>query len=77
MIPKEVISEVLAKADIVQVISNYVNVIKKGNSFVAVCPFHNDTNPSMQISPTKQIFRCFACGTGGNAFGFVQKYENI
>ena len=77
MIPKEVISEVLAKADIVQVISNYVNVIKKGNSFVAVCPFHNDTNPSMQISPTKQIFRCFACGTGGNAFGFVQKYEKI
>lgn len=77
MINKEVINEILAKADIVQVISSYINVKKKGNAFVAVCPFHNDTNPSMQISQSKQIFHCFACNTGGNAFGFVQKYEKV
>lgn len=77
MIPQEVISEILQRADIVQVISTYINVIKKGNAFVAVCPFHNDTNPSMQISPAKQIFKCFSCGEGGNVFTFVQKYENI
>lgn len=77
MIAKEVIEEILARADIVQVISNYINVIKKGNSYVAVCPFHNDTNPSMQISQTKQIYKCFSCGAGGNVFTFVQDYEKI
>lgn len=77
MIPQEVISEILSRADIVQIISSYINVIKKGNAFVAVCPFHNDNNPSMQISPTKQIYKCFSCGEGGNVFTFVQKYEKI
>lgn len=77
MIPKEIVNEILQKADIVQVISSYITVSKKGNSLRAVCPFHNDTNPSMHISQTKQIFHCFACDTGGNAFTFVQKYEKI
>lgn len=77
MIPQEIIDDILNKADIVQVISSYINVIKKGNSYVAICPFHNDTNPSMMISPTKQIFKCFVCGAGGNVFTFVSKYEKI
>lgn len=77
MISNEVIEEIRQKADIVDVISRYINVIKKGNSFVAVCPFHNDTNPSMQISQTKQIYKCFACNAGGNVFTFVQDYEKI
>lgn len=77
MIAKEVIEEILSRADIVQIISNYINVIKKGNSYVAICPFHNDKNPSMQISRTKQIYKCFSCGAGGNVFTFVQDYEKI
>ena len=77
MIPKEVISELLEKADIVQVISNYIPVIKKGNAYLAVCPFHNDTNPSLHISPTKKIYKCFVCSSGGNAISFVADYEKI
>lgn len=77
MIPNEVIDDILKKADIVQVISNYINVIKKGNSYVAICPFHNDTNPSLSISRTKQIYKCFVCGSGGNVFTFVSNYEKI
>lgn len=77
MIPSEVINDILAKADIVDVIERYIPVIKHGNSFKAVCPFHNDSNPSLNISRSKQIFKCFACNTGGNVFGFVSRYEHI
>ena len=77
MISQEVIEEIRQKADIVDVISTYINVIKKGNSFLAVCPFHNDKNPSLQISRTKQIYKCFSCNAGGNVFTFVAEYENV
>lgn len=77
MVSQEIIEEIRQKADIVQIISSYINVIKKGNSYVAVCPFHNDKNPSLQISQSKQIFKCFSCGKGGNVFTFVQDYEKI
>lgn len=77
MLPQNVIDEVLKRADIVDVISSYINVIKKGRSYTAICPFHDDKNPSMMISKEKQIFKCFVCGTGGNAITFIQKFENI
>lgn len=77
MITREVLDDILSKTDIVPVISNYINVIKRGNDYVAVCPFHNDKNPSMSISTSKQIYKCFACGAGGNAFTFVQNFEKI
>ena len=73
----KVIDEIRNKVNIVDVISSYINVIKKGNNYVAVCPFHNDTNPSMNISVDKQIYKCFSCGAGGNAFTFVSEYEKI
>ncbi|MGN1295678.1 MAG: DNA primase [Bacilli bacterium] len=75
MIPLEIIEDIRRKADIVQIISSYINVIKKGNTYMAICPFHADTNPSLHISQEKQIFKCFVCGTGGNVFTFVEKYE--
>ena len=77
MYSQDLIEAVLKHADIVQIISSYIPVEKKGRSYVALCPFHDDKNPSMQISPEKQIFKCFVCGTGGNAIGFVEKYEKI
>ena len=77
MYSQDLIEAVLHHADIVQVVSSYIPVEKKGRSYVALCPFHDDKNPSMQISPEKQIFKCFVCGTGGNAIGFVEKYEKI
>ncbi len=77
MYSQDLIEAVLKHADIVQIVSSYIPVEKKGRSYVALCPFHDDKNPSMQISPEKQIFKCFVCGTGGNAIGFVEKYEKI
>ena len=75
MYDQSLIDAVLKHADIVQVISAYIPVTKKGRNYVALCPFHDDKNPSMQISTDKQIFKCFVCGSGGNAIGFVQKHE--
>lgn len=69
--------DVLKHADIVKVIGSYLTLVKQGKNYKAVCPFHDDTNPSLTISPEKQFFKCFVCGTGGNAITFVQKYEHI
>lgn len=77
MYDRDLIDKILAQADIVTVISSYIPVIKKGRNYVAVCPFHDDKNPSLNISKEKQIFKCFVCGTGGNAITFVEKYERI
>lgn len=77
MIPNEIVNDILKSADILTVISSYLNVIKKGNNYYALCPFHNDKDPSLQISVSKQIYKCFSCGEGGNVFNFVAKYENI
>ena len=69
--------DVLKHADIVKVIGSYLTLTKQGKNYKAVCPFHDDTNPSLTISPEKQFFKCFVCGTGGNAITFVQKHEHI
>ena len=70
-------NELLKQADVVDVVSRYIDVTKHGKSFRALCPFHNDKNPSLMISKEKQIFKCFVCGEGGNVLNFVQKYEKI
>lgn len=74
---QSLVEDILKSVDIVDVISSYIHVIKKGRSYVALCPFHDDKNPSLMISKEKQLFKCFVCGTGGNAITFVQKYEKI
>lgn len=71
------INDIRAKADIVDVVSRYIPITRKGKGFYATCPFHDDHEPSMSISQDKQIFKCFVCGAGGNAFGFVQRFEQI
>ena len=68
---------VLKHADIVEVIKAFIPVTKKGKNYFAVCPFHDDTNPSLSISPEKQIFRCFVCGASGTAISFVMKYKGL
>jgi DNA primase catalytic core len=65
------------KPDIVDVISNYVRLNKAGKNMVGLCPFHNDTSPSMNVSPEKQIFKCFACNAGGDVIKFVCLYHKI
>lgn len=75
---KEKIDEIRASVDIVDVIGQYLSLHKKGkNGYVALCPFHNDSDPSLSISQTLQIYKCFVCGKGGNVFTFLQDYLNI
>lgn len=76
-ISNEEINEIRSRANIVDIISGYLQVSSKGKNYVALCPFHNDHSPSLIISPEKQIFNCFTCRTGGNVFSFVMKYENV
>jgi DNA primase len=76
-IPDDKIQEVRSKADIVSIIGQYIPLTKKGKNYMAVCPFHDDHNPSMSISPDKQIYKCFVCHAGGNVFTFVSEFEKI
>lgn len=76
-IPEEVIDEVRASSDIINVVSDYVRLRKQGNNYVGLCPFHNEKTPSFMVSADKQIFRCFGCGEGGNVISFIMKWEKI
>ena len=73
----DVIEEVRMKNDIVDVISGYVRLQKKGSSYFGLCPFHNEKSPSFSVSPGKQMYYCFGCGAGGTVFTFVMEYENF
>lgn len=72
----EIIEEVRSRNDIVDVISNYVNLKKKGNSYSACCPFHHEKTPSFHVSREKQMYHCFGCGVGGNVYTFLMEHEN-
>ena len=73
----DIIEEVRMKNDIVDVISGYVRLQKKGSSYFGLCPFHNEKSPSFSVSPGKQMYYCFGCGAGGNVFTFIMEYENF
>lgn len=72
----DIIEEVRGRSDIVDVISGYVRLTRKGSSYFGLCPFHNEKSPSFSVSGSKQMFYCFGCGEGGNVFSFIMKYEN-
>lgn len=72
----DTIEEIRLKNDIVDVISGYVKLQRKGSSYFGLCPFHNEKSPSFSVSPGKQMYYCFGCGAGGNVFTFVMEYEN-
>ena len=72
----DLIEEVRMKNDIVDVISGYVKLTRKGSSYFGLCPFHNEKSPSFSVSPGKQMYYCFGCGAGGNVFTFLMEYEN-
>ncbi|MDD6857964.1 DNA primase [Lachnospiraceae bacterium HCP1S3_C3] len=74
--PEELIEEIRQRNDIVDVISGYVKLQKKGSSYFGLCPFHNEKSPSFSVSPGKQMYYCFGCGEGGNVFTFLMRYEN-
>lgn len=74
--PEELVEEIRSKNDIVDVISSYVRLQKKGSSYFGLCPFHNEKSPSFSVSRQKQMYYCFGCGAGGNVFTFLMEYEN-
>ena len=73
----DLIKEVRNASNIVDVISSYLPLVKKGKNYFGVCPFHDDNNPSMSVSEEKQIYKCFSCGASGNVFNFVMDYEKV
>ena len=76
-IPEHLILDIRSKAKIEEIIGRYLPIEKAGNNYKAVCPFHDDHDPSLSISPSKQIYKCFVCHAGGNVFNFVSQYEQV
>lgn len=76
-IDEEKIIEIRKSVNIVDIIGEYISIEQKGRNYFAICPFHDDHNPSMSISPEKQIYTCFVCGAHGNVFNFIMDYENV
>lgn len=76
IIPSEEINNIRNSANIVDIISSYINLEPRGKNFFGICPFHDDHTPSLSVSPDKQIYTCFVCGASGNVFTFVQHFEN-
>lgn len=76
-VSEEKIVEIRKSVNIVDIISDYIPIEQKGRNYFAICPFHDDHNPSMSISPEKQIYTCFVCGAHGNVFNFIMDYENV
>ncbi|PNV64002.1 DNA primase [Clostridium sp. chh4-2] len=74
--PEDIVEEVRARNDIVDVISGYVKLQKKGSNYFGLCPFHSEKSPSFSVSPAKQMYYCFGCGAGGNVITFIMEYEN-
>lgn len=77
MIPSSTIDDIRNKADILQIVGEYVPLKKRGKNHIGLCPFHSEKTPSFTVSPDKQIFHCFGCNEGGNVFSFLMKIENV
>lgn len=74
---QEQINEIRNSVNIVDVISSYVSLTPKGKNYFGICPFHDDSNPSMSVSPERQIYKCFSCGATGTVFKFIMDFENV
>lgn len=77
MIPQDTVNKILDSAQIVDVVSDFVSLKRRGANFIACCPFHNEKTPSFYVSPSKGIYKCFGCGKSGTAVGFVMEHENM
>ena len=76
-IPQEILDEIIARTDIVDVVGRYVPLKKQGQNFIGLCPFHHEKTPSFSVSQNKQIYHCFGCGVGGNVFKFLMEMEHL
>lgn len=77
MIPQDTVNKILDSAQIIDVVSDFVSLKRRGANFIACCPFHNEKTPSFYVSPAKGIYKCFGCGKSGTAVGFVMEHENM
>ena len=77
MIDQATIQKIFDTADIYDVISEFVNLKKRGVNYVGCCPFHNEKTPSFTVSPARGIYKCFGCGKGGNVVNFIMEHEQI
>ena len=76
-IPERFLDELLARTDLVDLVSESVRLTKKGSSYWGCCPFHSERTPSFHVVPDRQIYKCFGCGKGGGAFNYVMELENL
>jgi len=77
IIPEATIQKIKDEADIVKIIGEYVKLEKQGNNYKGLCPFHDDSNPSLTVSPTKKIYKCFSCNASGNVLTFIQNHNHV
>ncbi|MDD5308566.1 MAG: CHC2 zinc finger domain-containing protein, partial [Deltaproteobacteria bacterium] len=77
MIPESKITEIRERADIAEVVGDYVTLRRAGTNMKGVCPFHADTDPSFNVNPGRQFFHCFGCGASGDVFNFLQRIEGL
>ena len=76
-IPQSFIQELIARADVVEIVGRHVPLKKGGANFMGLCPFHGEKSPSFSVSPAKQFFHCFGCGKSGNAIGFLMEHVGM
>ena len=76
-IPQAFVQELIARADVVEIVGRHVQLKKTGANFVGLCPFHNEKSPSFSVSPSKQFYHCFGCGKTGNAIGFLMEHAGM
>ena len=76
-IDSETVRKILDTADIVDVVSDFVNLKRRGNSYIGLCPFHNERTPSFSVSKARGYCKCFSCGKGGSAVGFIMEHEQL
>src|ERR1043165_1627765 len=75
MISAGTIQQILSRIDIVEIISSFIKLKKRGANYLGLCPFHNERTPSFTVSPTKEIYKCFGCGRSGNSISFLMEHE--
>src|SRR5664279_3707538 len=75
MISQETIQQIVSRIDIIEIISSFIKLKKRGTNYIGLCPFHNEKSPSFTVSPSKEIYKCFGCGRSGNTISFLMEHE--
>src|SRR5450631_4786288 len=75
MISQETIQQIVSRIDIIEIISSFIKLKKRGTNYIGLCPFHNEKTPSFTVSPSKEIYKCFGCGRSGNSISFLMEHE--